>query len=820
MTFSGVISGLNTQAIIQALLAAYEQPQIDLGNQIQTLQSHLADYQTIVTDLSALETQASSLMQPQQLSQMSATTSNPQVATATAGAGAVPSSLSFTVAQLAQANVLASSATVSSLSSTVATGNFLLSSSAAGAGVTSLAGSSLQVGTHTFSVTSALEGATVTGSSSLGSPVTIGSSNDTLTAVINGTSYTLTIPSGTYTPSQLAAAIAQASNVGSSPLLAATVTSQGQLQLSTTLLGSGSSLQITGGTALTTLGLSAQASAAVGSAGSVTLDGTTTSINNVQAGSTVTLADGSGGSITIGIGDGGLRQGSFSAAEIASGNGSLQQVIDNINAAGAGVTASAVQVAPGSYLLQLVSDQTGTNAAISVEAGPLQGALGGFTTVTAAQNAEVTIGGSGGYLVSSQSNQITGVLPGVTLSLVAAQPPGSQPVSVSVTPNGQQLASTIQSLVDAANKVLSDINTYAGYNAQTNQGGPLMGDATLNALTDQILGVVAQALGQGGLSATQAGITVTKNGTLSFDAAAFAAAYDQNPTQVSSLIAQSGTFEPSAAAYAGDVSLVYAGTSTQPGSYQVVVTQSATEAADAGNVLSSGAITNAETLTVSQGAQSVQYAANAGASLDSIAAGLNAAFASAGMAMQASVVSTSSGSQLVLQATTYGSAGDFTVTSTAAGSGQTGLVTTANTPTTFAGLNVAGTIDGVQATGNGQILAAPASDPTLGGLTLQVTTPGITSATTLGTFTYSPGLAGQLGLVAASAAAPATGSLQATISGIQQQISMLQQQYNGYTPMIQSEQRMLEQEFASMEAQLGSLRNVGSELASQISQLP
>jgi len=101
-----------------------------------------------------------------------------------------------------------------------------------------------------------------------------------------------------------------------------------------------------------------------------------------------------------------------------------------------------------------------------------------------------------------------------------------------------------------------------------------------------------------------------------------------------------------------------------------------------------------------------------------------------------------------------------------------------------------------------------------------VSASGITSATTIGSFVYSPGISGQLALIANGATAPVTGSLQARMSGIQQQISMLQQQFNGYTPMIQNEQKMLEQEYSAMESQLGSLQSVGSELAGQIAQLP
>lgn len=249
------------------------------------------------------------------------------------------------------------------------------------------------------------------------------------------------------------------------------------------------------------------------------------------------------------------------------------------------------------------------------------------------------------------------------------------------------------------------------------------------------------------------------------------------------------------------------------------MTQSATQATDAGNVISSGTITSAESLTITQGSQSASYSASAGESLASIAAGLNAAFVSAGLGINATVVSSSSGQQLVLTADAYGSSGDFSVTTSATGSGQTGLAATAGTPSSFTGDNVAGTIDGVAATGQGQVLSAPIDNPTLAGLAVQVTAAGIASATTIGSFTYQPGIAGSFGFVGNQAAAPVTGSLTTTIANIQAQISQLQQQYASYTPMIQSEQQMLQQEFDQMEATLGSLQNEGSYLQAQISKL-
>jgi len=516
----------------------------------------------------------------------------------------------------------------------------------------------------------------------------------------------------------------------------------------------------------------------------------------------------------MGIGTFGIAKGSFSASEISAGSGSLSSVVSNINAANTGVTASAVQVGTNAYVLQLSSNSTGTDGNITVETSPFSASVGGFNTVTAGQNALISVGGSGGYELSSQTNTVSGVLPGVNINLVSAQAPGSSPITLSVTPDGTKMATQVQALVTAANTALSDINKYAGYN--NGKGGPLMGNADLNALTSQILGVIANAVGANGTTAANAGITLNKNGSIDFNATTFANAYDANPSQVASVFTQGGTLNATSNAYSGSVTLSYAGNATQPGSYNIVVSHSATQAVDTGSVVASGAVGSAETLSFTSGGATATYSASAGESLSSIAAGINASFASAGLGLAATVNTTSSGSQLVISSQNYGSSQSFTV-ATSGTTGQLGL--TAN-GTTYTGTDVAGTIDGVAATGSGQFLTAPLDNPTLAGISLQVTATGITSATDLGNFNYTAGIAGGMGTTGYGASDPITGSLSSTISSINQQISSLQQQYNSYTPMIQNEQQMLQQEFNNMEAQLGTLKNQGSYLSGEIAQLP
>ncbi len=822
MTFNGLISGINTAQIIQALMTAYKLPQTDIQNQINQLNSNVNDYQQLAGDLTQLQSAADAISQTSLWNLMSASSSNSAVATATASPGATPGSINFNVNQLAQAEVLASAKSVSSTSSTVATSSpFLLSSSAAGNGVTSLTGTGLALGTHSFNVTQALTGGTATGSTALASSTTITTgTNDTISATVNGTAYNFTIAAGTYTQSQLASAIDTASTVSGTQLLQATVTPQGNLKIGTTLLGSSASLQVTGGDALSSLGMAAQSSASTGTAGTVTLDGTSNSINNINAGTTVSLSDGTGGTITAGVGSYGLSQGTFSAQEVSTGNGSLSNVVANINNSGAGVTASAVEVASGSYILQLASNTTGTNGAIIMDQTPFTSYLGGFNTITQAQDAKLQVGGSTGYILDSASNNVTGLLSNVSINLQSAQAAGSTPVTVTVSGDGQAMAQQVQHLVNAANQALSDINKYAGYNYSTNTGGPLMGDSNLNSITQQILGVIAQTVGSGSLDGAQAvGVSVTGAGAIDFNQSTFLSAYAANPTGVAQIFAQQGAFTPSSNAYASGASLLYAPDTTPAGSYAVNVTQSAAQAVDTGSVSSTGTITAAESLTFTQGGTSTSYAATAGESLSAIASGLNQAFASQGLTLNASVKTVSGGTELVVNSVNYGSAQTFSVTSTATGSGQTGLAGGSGSAS-FVGQDVAGSIDGITATGTGQTLAVPFSSSTIPGFSVTVTVPGITSATSIGTINYTQGIAGGLAYVGNSAASPINGSLTYTIGSLQQQISSLQTQYNNYTPMIQAEQTMLQQEFSAMEATLGGLQNTSQAIASQISKLP
>ncbi|MDA8400963.1 MAG: flagellar filament capping protein FliD [Actinomycetota bacterium] len=822
---NGLVSGLNTPQVIQALLQSYMQPVYDLKAEQANLGSLVTTWQKINSDLSSLQSAAQAVSTPQGWQSTQAASSDSSVATGATTQGAQTGSVSFTVNQLAAADTLISSGSVAASTDVITSSpSFLLSSGGAGIGFASFAsGSGLALGSHSISVTQASASASTAGSTALASSTTITTgTNDTVNVTINGTAYTATIAGGTYTPAQLASQVATAINtaVGSTTAndVQASVNSNGEIALSTQEQGSAASLQVTGGNALATLGLTAMSSAALGTNAVVSVDGYSNTISSILAGSSISLTSGTGGTIASVIGSSShISAGQVSATNVSTGNGSLSDVVSSINAANAGISAAAVQSGSG-YYLELASTSTGTANNLSVDTSAFaQSSLGTLSTLTAGANAQITLGTSGsGPQITSSSNTFQNLLPGLNVNVLAAS---SSPVTITVSPDETTTAAAVKSLVDAANAVLGDLNTATAYDSKTHTAGPLLGNPIAQSIKGEILSLASSAVGTSGLDSQAVGISVNSDGTLSFNSSTFQTAFAKNPGQVASLFTQGGTFSPTSGGLTqNEVSLAYASNSTAAGAYSVDITNSASQATDTGSTSSTGSVSTAETLTVKMGTGSVQYTTTAGETLSQVASALNTLFSGSSMAIGAQVQTGSGGSYITLTSNAYGSSTSFSVSSNQAGvSGTTGL-SNSSTGETFTGTDVAGTINGVAATGSGQFLSAPASDPTLAGLSLQVTSPA--GVTGVGTFNYSPGMAQQLASYAYSSSNPLNGSVTSTIKGLQGSSAALNPQINFYQSIVNQQQKMLQQEFANMEALLGSLKNQGSMLQSAIAQLP
>ncbi|MFL6099044.1 MAG: flagellar filament capping protein FliD [Actinomycetales bacterium] len=114
---SGLVSGLDTSSIISQLMQLEAQPQTALKTTLTNTQSAITAYQGLNTKFQALLTAAQSLESANTWGARAATSSDPTVA-ASAAAGAVSGSITFTVNQLAAAHSLMTSASTGSLTDT------------------------------------------------------------------------------------------------------------------------------------------------------------------------------------------------------------------------------------------------------------------------------------------------------------------------------------------------------------------------------------------------------------------------------------------------------------------------------------------------------------------------------------------------------------------------------------------------------------------------------------------------------------------------------------------------------------------------------
>src|SRR5580704_17571128 len=96
----GLISGINTGAIIQDLISLDAQPVTLLQTQITAAQNQQQAYATLETQLTAMQQIGQSLSLPQTFQNATTTSSNPSVLTATAAVGAAVGNYQFQVARL------------------------------------------------------------------------------------------------------------------------------------------------------------------------------------------------------------------------------------------------------------------------------------------------------------------------------------------------------------------------------------------------------------------------------------------------------------------------------------------------------------------------------------------------------------------------------------------------------------------------------------------------------------------------------------------------------------------------------------------------
>ena len=432
------------------------------------------------------------------------------------------------------------------------------------------------------------------------------------------------------------------------------------------------------------------------------------------------------GTLTLNVGD------KTTNLTIDSSNDTLQGLANAINDSDAGVSAGVIDTGNG-FQLVLSADETGTANAVSIS---VSGDTGGTDTdnqglsrfafntgmdtdaglqeTIAASDAVMKING---VEVTRSTNSFENVIDGLTFDITET---GSS--TIKVQQDLGAVADRVQGFVDKFNSLQSTIDSLAGFNAEAGVGSLLTGDSTVRSIQNQLRQVLTRVVpgleNSSVRSLADVGITTNfETGGLEFDRAKFEEQLKNNPDDVTALFAEQGRTTDS------QVEFVRSGLNTEPGRYDINITQAATQGALSGAAftapLTIGAGNDELTFQVngetSVSVQLTQQTYNTAQELaDEIQAQLNAnnALNASGSGVQVGI---GSGGELTFTSSDYGSDSNVSLTSVEDGSAY-GLSAATGT----SGIDVAGTIGGRTAEGDGQVLFLGSGNGGASGLQVRI----------------------------------------------------------------------------------------------------
>lgn len=431
----------------------------------------------------------------------------------------------------------------------------------------------------------------------------------------------------------------------------------------------------------------------------------------------------------------------------------------------------------------------------------MQIALGTLDTVSEAQDSVIEL--AGGVQVSRASNDLNDVFDGLNVHLVKADE--NKTVELYADVDQPALAEQVANWLKSLNGALTLIDSKTAYNAEAKSGGILLGDSAARSVRSMIAGSMSQQVPGGTFtSMAQIGITVNRNGQYDLDEAKLKDAILEDPAAVGALFARGATSTSASASF------VSATDSTAPGTYAVNITQAAARAESLGGILTT--LGADETLTFALGSRSATVSLTGGQTAAQVVASLNEAFVAQGFAASADL---DEDGALRVRSDAYGSKTTLKVRTDRVAADATGLgAGTAGVDAEFTGEDVAGTIDGIEATGSGQNLTATSGKAQ--GLRLEIAG-GATGD--LGTVTYQGGVAGGM-LRSLGLTAGADALVTAVTTGLTSTKNDLTNQIANWNDRLTSTEARIRKQFTTMESMLNVLKAQQNRLASALSSLP
>lgn len=744
INFSGLISGMDTESLIQQIIQVESRRKTVWSNQQAQLTQRLSSLQALQAQLLGFQSAISQVTVQTAFKSATATSSSESVARVTANSEAAPGAYLLEVSQLATNHKIGTSAHASSSDALGLSGSFVVN----GKQVTVVASDNLR--DIAARINNAKAGVTA-------SVLSVSSSEHylVLTAQNSGASNAISL-----------------NDLGSDNVLQ----SLGLVTATTSLKN-----PITNG------------------AQSDKFADTSTAIDTLMA-----LTNAPSGTIQI--------NGVNIAIDLASD--SLNAIASKINGASAGVTASVVTADDNGttrYRLQITGASTPTftdDQHILETIGILKSGYG--NELVQAKDAQFKIDNMS---LTSSTNVLTNIIQGVTITLMDADATNPKRTTITVSRDIGSIKNAIQGFVKAYNDTIDLIKKYDYFDTETYETGPLFGNATVNALVSDLMATVSGTVA--GLTSdmsmlAQVGITLdpTGSGKLVLKDSEMENALNNRLEDVERLFRVMGSTSDPRLTY------VIATSKTKATGTPLIVqiTQVATQAQATATVAQTQASTTTERLTFSGALfNNTEYSItlNAGNTIDDTIVQINAD----ATLSRYLVASKDANGRLVLTSKLYGAKAAFTVVSDqAAASDNTGI---GSAPISVQGQDVAGTINGEPATGDGQFLTGNSGNATTDGLQIRVTA---TTTGIIGTVTVTRGIADQVFQLVQRFTDSINGTLTDETKNIQQQIDEIKQRISAFDEAMRRRANDLRAQFTRMETALNKMRNDAMRLTALLGQ--
>ncbi|WP_151636393.1 flagellar filament capping protein FliD [Noviherbaspirillum aerium] len=850
LSASGIGSNLDVNSIVQQLMQVESQPLTSLAKKEASYQSKLSAYGSLKGALSSFQSAIAALATPSKFQAYSASTTDAAIASVSANSQAVPGSYNLNITQLAQAQTLTSSGRTSATSD-VGTGTITFqfgTISLPGARLsTAVASSGIAAGSLTINGTTIATSASTNSAKALAVQINLASATTGVTAAAQPTdtgslgAFTTTVGPDDYSLS-----------VGGVNIISGGVPGTDAAAIDTQLANS----SIAG--SLKSAGISFTGTAVDGTLRFTRNDGGNILIQESGAGANGGFMDTVGigpskvftssvvltpANVTIGGSDPSLAGFTAGAAAINgiysnsafaqdalqastsitidNSNRSLQGIRDAINKASIGVTASIVSDGSAQpYRLVLTSNKTGETSSMKISVDgddalkellnydPGIASAQKMTETSAAKNTALTVNG---ISITSPAKTLSDAIQGVTLNLNKT---GSTSLTVSRDTNSVNAA--VNAFVKAYNDIDKTLKSLTSYNAETKQGGILLGDSTARTIQTGVRQMMTAAIGELSGSAVNTlsdiGVAFQKDGTLAVDSTKLQKAVTNNFSDIAALFSAIGNSSDSLTSFVTSTS------ATKAGKYAVNITQPAERAMVTGTV-----DLNASPVTIASGTRikltlddkSATVSLSAGSYTSSRLAAMlqsaingTSAFSSTGVGV---TVSVDENGHLGIVSKRYGSVSKVEIADEA-GTSITTLLGAASLSDT--GKDVAGTIGGAAATGSGQELTGAAGTSADG---LKILIAG-TSGGDRGTVTFSRGYADRLGGLM-NTYVGADGLISSRTSGLNTSIKDIGKARNALSQRLEATEARYRAQFTALDTLLSSMNQTSSYLSQQLASL-